>query len=129
MPTKAHLSRNAVALTAGEAQNPRREVPRAIKKVFYRIAVFYVLGVFSKHTQRLDGFRADRSSISVLGLLVSPNDSQLLNADSSTAAGSPWVIAIERAGIKGLPSVINVVVLIAAFSAGNVSRSSPSFLH
>lgn len=66
----------------------------------YISALFYILGVF------------------VMGLIVSPNDDQLLNGSGTSA--SPWVIAIERAGIKGLPSVINVVVLIAAFSAGNV---------
>ncbi|KAM0745998.1 putative amino acid transporter [Meredithblackwellia eburnea MCA 4105] len=93
------LGTEIVALTAGEAENPRRNMPRAIKKVFFRIALFYVFGVF------------------VMGLLVSPNDPNLLNG-SGTAA-SPWVIAIENAGIKALPSIINVVVLLAAFSAGN----------
>lgn len=52
-----------------------------------------------------------------MGLIVSPNDDQLLNGSGTNA--SPWVIAVERAGIAGLPSVINVVVLISAFSAGN----------
>ncbi|KAK4701163.1 hypothetical protein P7C70_g5076, partial [Phenoliferia sp. Uapishka_3] len=93
------LGTEIVALTAGEAENPRRNVPKAIKKVFYRIAIFYIGSVF------------------VIGLLVSPNDPQLLNGSGTSA--SPWTIAITRAGIKGLPSVINVVVLISAFSAGN----------
>ena len=32
---------------------------------------------------------------------------------------SPYVIAINRAGIKVLPSVINAAILTSAFSAGN----------
>ncbi|KAM0745999.1 hypothetical protein T439DRAFT_384462 [Meredithblackwellia eburnea MCA 4105] len=93
------LGTEIVAITAAEAENPRKNVPLAIKKVFFRIALFYVVGTF------------------VMGLLVSPNNPNLLTG-SGTAA-SPWVIAIENAGIKGLPSLINVVVLLAAFSAGN----------
>jgi amino acid transporter len=40
----------------------------------------------------------------VIGLLVPSNDPDL-NLQSGNAAASPFVIAIKRAGIKGLPSV------------------------
>lgn len=30
------------------------------------------------------------------------------------AAGSPWVIAIQNAGIQGLPHIINAVILSSA---------------
>ncbi|ORY79319.1 amino acid permease/ SLC12A domain-containing protein [Leucosporidium creatinivorum] len=93
------LGTEIVALTAGEAENPRRNVPKAIRRVFYRILFFYVIGVF------------------VMGLIVSPNDEGLLNNSGSSA--SPWVIAIRNAGIPALPSIVNAVVLISAFSAGN----------
>ena len=82
-------------------QAPRKNVPRAIRRVFWRILFFYVIGVF------------------VMGLIVSSTDEGLLH-NSGTSA-SPWVIAIRNAGIKGLPSVVNAVVLISAF----VSRPSP----
>jgi len=42
----------------------------------------------------------------IIGLLVPSND-EGLKLDSGTAASSPFVIAIKRAGIKGLPSVRN----------------------
>ena len=42
--------------------------------------------------------------VAVIGLLV-PYTSPDLNLKTSTAAGSPFVIAIKAAGIKGLPSV------------------------
>lgn len=34
-----------VAVTAGEAANPRKTVPKAIRRVFYRILLFYIGGV------------------------------------------------------------------------------------
>jgi len=93
------LGTEIVALAAGEAQNPRRNVPKAIKRVFWRIAFFYVIGIMC------------------MTLIVSPNDERLLG--NSDASASPWVIGIQRAGISALPSIINAVILIAAFSAGN----------
>lgn len=89
-----------IGTTLGEAENPRRTVPRAIKRVFYRLVIFYVLGIF------------------FISVLVPYDDPKLLS-DHSNATASPFVIAIERAGIKGLPSVINAVILTSAWSAGN----------
>ena len=46
----------------------------------------------------------------------------LLTAIKTGAAGaaqSPWVIAIKRANIKGLPSVVNAVILTSASSSAN----------
>ena len=50
------------------------------------ILVFYIGGTF------------------IIGLLV-PSNNPDLNLDSGTAASSPFVIAIQQAGIKALPSV------------------------
>jgi yeast amino acid transporter len=52
-------------------------------------------------------------------LLTSRSPTLLGNMSHSDASASPFVIAIDRAGISGLPSVINAVILIAAWSAGN----------
>lgn len=49
-------------------------------------------------------------------MLVSPYDPSLNLR--STAAKSPFVIAIKNAGIKGLPSVVNAALLTSAWSAG-----------
>ncbi|GAA6063057.1 hypothetical protein JCM10212_003002 [Sporobolomyces blumeae] len=93
------LGTEIVALAAGEAENPRRNVPKAIKRVFWRIVFFYIIGIMC------------------MSLIVSPNDDRLLG--NSDASASPWVIGIQRAGISALPSIVNAVILIAAFSAGN----------
>ncbi|KAJ5354948.1 hypothetical protein N7541_005992 [Penicillium brevicompactum] len=93
-----------VVVVAGETENPRRNVPKAVRRVFWRIAIFYVGSVF------------------LVGLCVSSQDPRLLNAIHEGAAGvgaSPFVIAIENGGILVLPSIINAVVLTSALSAGN----------
>ncbi|OAX80418.1 hypothetical protein ACJ72_05253 [Emergomyces africanus] len=94
-----------VASAAGEAANPRRNIPKAIRRVFWRIITFYVLGSLA------------------IGMLVPYDDDQLLSAQksdkASTGAASPWVIAVQRAKIPVLPSIINAVILTSASSSGN----------
>jgi len=51
--------------------------------------------------------------------LLVPFDNPRLLGASGTAASSPFVIAIQNAKIKVLPSIINAVILSSAFSAGN----------
>lgn len=93
-----------IGLGAAEASDPVRAVPRAIKQVFVRIALFYF------------------GTITIIATLVPYNDGRLMNATSSVdATTSPFVIAIVNGGIKGLPSVINAVILIAVLSVGNAS--------
>jgi len=54
-------------------------------------------------------------------LLVPYGDSRLLGQSSDDAKASPFVIAINNAGINVLPSIMNVVILIAVLSVGNSS--------
>lgn len=100
-----------VVVAAGEAENPRRNMPKAIRRVFWRLLFFYVLGALA------------------IGVLVPYNDANLLTAEGNGAAGaaqSPWVIAITRAQIKVLPSIINAVVLTSATSSANAYLYSGS---
>lgn len=92
-----------VGLAAAESANPRKFVPRATKQVFWRIALFYII------------------SLTLIGLLVPYTNENLGVGGSYNAAASPFVIAIKTHGIKGLPSVINVVIMIAVLSVGNSS--------
>lgn len=43
------------------------------------------------------------------------------STNSADAVASPFVIAIKNAGIEGLPSVFNAVIMIAVLSVGNSS--------
>ncbi|RAK99696.1 amino acid permease GAP1 [Aspergillus ibericus CBS 121593] len=93
-----------VGLAAAETSNPRKMLPTAIKQVFWRITLFYIV------------------SLTLVGLLVPYNDPRLLDGTSSAdAKASPFVISIVNAGISGLPSVMNVVIMIAVLSVGNAS--------
>ena len=93
-----------VGLAAAETANPRKSLPTAIKQVFWRICLFYIV------------------SLLIVGLLVPYNDPHLLDgSNSADATASPFVIAINNAGIAGLPSVMNVVIMIAVLSVGNSS--------
>ncbi|KAG7661577.1 uncharacterized protein J8A68_004946 [[Candida] subhashii] len=90
-------------LAAAESANPRKTLPKACKQVFWRITLFYVI------------------SLTLVGMLVPYNNKRLLGASSVDATASPFVIAIENGGIKGLPSVMNVVIMVAVLSVGNSS--------
>lgn len=93
-----------VGLAAAETANPRKSLPTAVKQVFWRIALFYIV------------------SLTIVGLLVPYDDDRLLSGSSSAdAKASPFVISIVNAGISGLPSVFNVVIMIAVLSVGNSS--------
>lgn len=96
----AYVGTEVVAMAAAEAKNPRRNLPKAIRRVYIRLLLFYIGGVF------------------VIGLLV-PSNNPLLNVNSDNASASPFVIAINQAGIKGLPAVINAALLTSAWSAAS----------
>lgn len=92
-----------VGLAAAETANPRKSLPTAVKQVFWRICLFYIV------------------SLTLVGLLVPYSDQRLIGQSSSDAAASPFVIAIHNASIQGLDSVMNVVIMIAVLSVGNSS--------
>lgn len=90
-----------VGITCGESANPRKTVPSAIRKVFFRILLFYVGGVL------------------FIGLLV-PYDDPALSAEGlALASTSPFVIAIQNSGTPVLPHIFNAVILTTIISAGN----------
>jgi amino acid transporter len=90
-----------VAVAAGEAKNPTKTIPKAIRRVFWRILFFYVFGAFA------------------VACLVPSNDANLLHGSGITK--SPWVIAISRAGIPVLPQIINAVIITSASSSANAN--------
>jgi len=99
----AYLGTELIGVTVGEAQNPRKTIPRAIKLTFYRILFFYCLSVF------------------FLGMLVPYDSPELAFASKARtgAAASPFVVAIKLAGIKALPDILNACILVFTFSASN----------
>lgn len=85
--------------TAGEIKQPRKNIPKAARHFLWRLIVAFVG--------------------SVIGIsVICPSNAEALTAGSD-AGSSPWVVGIRSAGISGLDNVINIVVLIAAWSTGN----------
>ncbi|CCD50769.1 hypothetical protein ACHAPC_005455 [Botrytis cinerea] len=96
-----------VGIAAGETENPRKNVPAAIRKTFFRILFFFVGTIF------------------FIGLLI-PYDNPDLLSGSSDASASPFVIAAKLAGVKTLPGLINAVLLFVVLSAANSNVYSGS---
>lgn len=88
-------------VAAGESKDPDRTIPAAIRSIFWRIILFYVL------------------SIIVIGLLIPHNDPRLLENDLADIALSPFTLVFDNAGFPWAAAVMNVVVLTTVLSAGN----------
>jgi amino acid transporter len=96
--------RQQVVIAAAETANPLRSIPKATKRVTYRICFFYVIGAL------------------LIGMIVPYNDPNLASG-SGNANSSPFVIAIKNAGIPVLGSVVNVSLTCPAYkSQGDLHR-------
>ena len=82
-----------IGVTAGETQDPKTAIPRAINAVPIRIILFYVLTIF---------------------VLMS-----IFPWNQIGTSGSPFVQIFEGLGIKSAAAILNVVVITAAVSAIN----------
>ncbi|KAJ7623715.1 general APC amino acid permease [Roridomyces roridus] len=89
-----------VCIAASETENPRRNITKAVRRVFYRVVLFYMLGIL------------------MIGMLVSYDNPALLSR-VGTAAESPFVIAMSSAGVKAFSHIVNAVILTSAFSAAS----------
>ncbi|RCK64126.1 General amino-acid permease GAP1 [Candida viswanathii] len=89
------------AIAAAETANPRKALRKAMKQIFWRILVFYML------------------AITMVCFLVRYDDPSLLG--NSKWPVSPFVIGLSNGGIKALPDIINAAILVALLSAANAS--------
>lgn len=96
----AYSGMENITVAAAETRCPRQAIPKAARRIFARVFLFYLLSIF------------------MVGLVVPSSDSNLLRS-TGNASQSPFVIAAHRAGIKAVPSIINAGVLTSAWSAGN----------
>lgn len=90
-----------VGIAAGESEDPRRSVPKAIRQIFWRILLFYILAIF------------------VIGLLIPYDNPYLVSGDITDIAVSPFTLVFEKAGLAFAASVMNAVILTSVLSAGN----------
>lgn len=87
-----------LGVAAGESEDPARNVPRAVRQVFWRILLFYILAIF------------------VIGALIPFTTESLASGDITT---SPFTLIFERAGLAFAASAMNAVILTSVLSAGN----------
>ncbi len=94
-----------VGIAAGEAKEPQKAIPLAIKRTFWRLFLFYIL------------------AIGTISFLI-PFNSPTLMSSGSDVTVSPFTIVFENAGLKYAATVMNVIVLVAILSAANASMYS-----
>ncbi|OGT37016.1 MAG: lysine transporter [Gammaproteobacteria bacterium RIFCSPHIGHO2_12_FULL_38_14] len=93
-----------IGVAAGEAENPDVSIPRSIKYVFWRLALFYIL------------------SVAIITLLIPYNDHRLTYQDNVLM--SPYTLIFSRYISYYAADVVNFVILIAVLSAANASMYS-----
>ncbi|WP_371863478.1 amino acid permease [Lacticaseibacillus zhaodongensis] len=90
-----------IGITAGESATPEKSIPKAIKEVFWRILLFYILAI---------------AVIAAIIPYMSPN---LLGASASDVAISPFTLVFRRIGLAGAASLMNAVILTSVISSAN----------
>ncbi|QOV10149.1 amino acid permease [Viridibacillus arvi] len=87
-----------LGITAGETEDPGKNIPKAVRQVFWRILLFYILAILA------------------IGLLIPFTDERLASSDITV---SPFTLVFENAGIAFAASVMNAIILTAILSSGN----------
>jgi aromatic amino acid transport protein AroP len=87
-----------IGITAAEAADPQKSIPKAVNQVIYRILIFYIC------------------SLAVLLSLYPWNE--------VAAGGSPFVMIFSQIGSTLTANVLNVVVLTAALPRGAGQRAA-----
>lgn len=81
-------------------RSPQRTLPRAVRRFAFRLILFYICSVLA------------------IGVICPSNNSLFVHG-ASDAASSPFVIAIENAGIPVLGNIVNAAILTSAWSSAN----------
>ena len=95
----SYMGVEVIAVTAGEAERPEVTIPRAMRKVVWRLILFYVLAV-------------------AIMVVMVPWDR---TTSSSGLSGSPFVTAFSAAHVPFAAGIMNFVVLTAALSSVNTN--------
>lgn len=132
--TYAYSGTEIVCIAACEAKEPRKALPKATKRVFWRILLFYCLASF---VVSLNIYAGDPRLLRYyVGSTVSPQDLEnnyafqylggkqcrnnyTLFAGFGNGSQSPWAVAFQTAGLCNWSSVVNGVLFVFALSCGN----------
>ena len=93
----SYMGVEIIGVTAGEAEQPEKTIPRAMRTVSLRLILFYVLAI-------------------TVMLSITPWDKM-----GSGITGSPFVLVFATVGIPYAASLMNLVVITAALSSANTN--------
>jgi amino acid transporter, AAT family len=93
----SYMGVEVIAVTAGEARDPAKSIPRAMRTIVFRLIVFYVLAI---------------------GIMLAMTP---WNQTGSDLTGSPFVRALSIARIPFAAGIMNLVVITAALSSANTN--------
>ena len=94
----SYMGVEVIAVTAGEAREPEKAIPRAMRTIVFRLILFYVFAV---------------------GVMVTM--SPWNQSSDGTISGSPFVRAFASVGVPYAALLMNVVVITAALSSANTN--------
>lgn len=90
-------------LTAGETKDPTTTIPKAVRSVFWRILLFYIL------------------SMGVISFLIPYTNPLLISASTTNVGSSPFTLVFKMAGLQFAEITMMIVILVAILSAANSS--------
>jgi lysine-specific permease len=96
-----------IGIAAGESENPEKNIPRAVRQVFWRILLFYVFAIL------------------IISLIIPYTDPSLLRNDVKDISVSPFTLVFQHAGLLSAAAIMNAVILTAVLSAGNSGCTRP----
>lgn len=99
----AYLGSEIIGITANEVERPRETLPKAVRRVSWRLIFLYVGPLF------------------ILGLNVAATDPQLKGWLQHGNFESPFVLMVRRANIPVLDNLLNAVILMSALTLANVN--------
>lgn len=133
--TYAYSGTEIVCVAACEAKNPRKALPSATKRVIWRILIFYCLAALLVGINIYSGDpRMLRYSLGTTGVLpenflsnfavqyVGGAECKIQSevyAGFGSGAQSPWIVALQSAGLCRMCSVVNGFLVFFAVSCGN----------
>jgi AAT family amino acid transporter len=93
----SYMGVEVIAVTAGEAENPEKSIPKAMRTIVFRLIFFYVLAI-------------------TIMLAMTPWNQ---TGAGTGLTASPFVRAFSSAGIPFAATIMNIVVITAALSSCN----------
>jgi AAT family amino acid transporter len=93
----SYMGVEVIAVTAGEAENPEKSIPKAMRTIVFRLIFFYVLAI-------------------TIMLAMTPWNQ---TGAGTGLTASPFVRAFSSAGVPFAATIMNMVVITAALSSCN----------